>query len=410
MNSWKNKVFLFFVFWGIMICAGITKQGFAYSKYLERMPVNDYCLICHSKPLKMVFKDGTEISVRVDKNMLIHSVHKNLKCTDCHVGYSKTSHPIKEYPSYAAFRKEATQICAKCHQKEMMEWEESVHAKVNGPNCLACHGYPHHIQKITGNIAKKTQVCSRCHHGEFMAFKNSVHFDKIACSDCHEAHKIITNGVALENQCFKCHKNMLAVHGKWLKNPPVSEATFVKLHFEKAECTVCHAKGKKEVELSLKDESNKQITVSPEDVKKFDKNGNGVLDEDELIALKEYIEHSSGKEVSFDGMMKTISGLDAHEIMPKNMAVRKCVSCHSPSAKFKVSLEDKMPVNRTVLGSIYNLENMKDFYVLGLTKIRVMDILAILAVICGAGFVVGHVGLRILFTPIRNRRKKMLEL
>ena len=108
-------------------------------------------------------------------------------------------------------------------------------------------------------------------------------------------------------------------------------------------------------------------------------------------------------------LFRSIDVLDknaAHKIVSKEFALRKCVACHSPSADFKVSLVRDFPVERAAINSFNIIPNMRDFYAIGLTKVRVLDIIFILAVLAGLGFAFGHIGLRIITTPIRRKRRE----
>jgi len=66
---------------------------------MQALSEKAYCLSCHSRDIKKTFENGETISLKVDTQQLIHSVHKDLKCSDCHVGYSKEAHPIYTYKS-----------------------------------------------------------------------------------------------------------------------------------------------------------------------------------------------------------------------------------------------------------------------------------------------------------------------
>jgi len=72
---------------------------------VKNLSENAYCLTCHSRDIRKTLADGETISLKVDSLALMHSVHKNFKCSQCHTGYSKTSHPVKEYTLWQILEK-----------------------------------------------------------------------------------------------------------------------------------------------------------------------------------------------------------------------------------------------------------------------------------------------------------------
>jgi len=80
------------------------------------------------------------------------------------------------------------------------------------------------------------------------------------------------------------------------------------------------------------------------------------------------------------------------------------------SGKIEINKEGtkavKFDFERTALNSVYAIPDIKDFYVLGLTKIKILDILFFIAVLGGIAVPVGHITLRILTAPIRRKRRE----
>jgi len=405
-------------------------------KAVAQLPVNEYCLVCHRGNLIKKMEDGEILSVQVKEDELLHSVHKNLKCTDCHKGFSKQSHPFRKFKSIAEYRKMATKICAECHSKEVALYKKGAHgmAFVNGkkdaPNCLSCHGY-HQVKKLV-TAKEKMEICVKCHKEAFNAFKDSIHYIAMkkgnkkapACSDCHGAHGIKVASVAdLTDNCLKCHKGVEAVHNEWLYNPPFTLTTFVKTHFKGASCAVCHAKGKKAVMVSLIKADSKQ-PIKVEEVAKYlgisvgavrsqiDKNGDGVIQAKELWEFLKALNKET--KVVTKGRLVMLNPNDAHKILDKTHAIGKCSVCHNVKADFKGELElinDKLqPENfalaKKALNSVYAIPTLRHFYVLTLTKINILDLLFLLAVIGGVGFGLGHLTLRIITAPIRRKRRE----
>ncbi len=382
----------------------------AISNQVKNISENTYCLRCHSKDIKMRFADGEEISLKVDRKVLIHSVHKNFRCSECHTGYSKNSHPIHHYKSLADFRKAGDKICAKCHAIQYKQFLKSVHyakrtaGDASAPGCIGCHGY-HDVKYVSGNKALSVQICSKCHKNEASVLEESVHAKTLSCISCHGIHAVKAIAEAdVDKSCVRCHKNMEAIHAQWLHNPPFQEATFVKLHFKKASCVACHTGVDKHVMLSIVNrEDGKAYGLTKELVQKFDANNNGKLEEKELWDLMSTLKEK--QDVTLDGKITVVDRNAAHKVISKDLALRDCAACHSPAASFKVTLKGQ-PVERAVLNSFNIIPNMRDFYAIGLTKVKVLDIVFILAVLAGLGFVCGHIGLRIITTPIRRKRRE----
>jgi len=74
-----------------------------------------------------------------------------------------------------------------------------------------------------------------------------------------------------------------------------------------------------------------------------------------------------------------------------------------------IKKEDGKPVlinaKREILTSVMSILPMSKFYVLGSTSIELFDILFIVALIGGIAVPIGHISIRILFSPIRSLRR-----
>ncbi len=396
--------------------------------------INDYCLNCHNRNLYKKMQNGELLSLKVDEAQLLNSVHKNLKCSDCHKGFSIYSHPVRNFKSIADYRKKAQEICMNCHKKEVTGYMHSVHAiaKLNGnqkaPDCLSCHGY-HQVAKITNNLQARYDLCVKCHTKEDRAYKLSVHYKAFekgkknapVCSSCHGAHEVLcTNTANIGKACMHCHKNIKVSHNKWLYNPPFKLKTFVDVHFKGSSCAACHTSVKKAIVLTLVT-NNKPLTIEKllkltnwnvrNINKKVDLNKNGLIDNKELWQFLKLIKEKT--DVALKGRLDVVNANDAHKILSKDRAIKNCATCHDPKAKFAGRLEinqengkvERIALEKNAVNSVYAIPNIKDFYVLGLTKIKILDLLFVIALIGGAGIVAGHVFLRIVTTPIRRKRR-----
>ncbi|PMP94549.1 MAG: cytochrome c family protein [Thermodesulfobacterium geofontis] len=398
------------------------------------VPENKYCMNCHSMSLVKKMENGEILSVKVDEREILTSAHKDLKCSQCHIGFSTRTHPIRSFKSLAEYRSKAQEICANCHKKESFEYNESIHAKAilkgnkEAPDCLKCHGY-HNTPKITSDLKLRYQTCMRCHDKEDKSLKESIHYkaleegkkDAPVCSSCHNAHKVLPTNIAqINNNCIVCHdKNLKKIHNKWLYNPPFKLESFVDVHFSSVSCEVCHTKGEKAIRLILAsgknavtlEEISKVIGREPAEMKTLlDYNNDGIIQKDELWKFMNMLKEKT--KVELMGKLVMVNSDDAHKIVSKKESVKDCAFCHNPEAIFKGRLEinklgekpEKFELERSAVNSAYTIPNIKDFYVLGLTKINILDTLFIIALIAGAGVAIGHVFLRIITIPIRRRR------
>jgi hypothetical protein len=399
------------------------------------VPENKYCMNCHSLSLVKKMENGEILSVKVDEKQILASAHKDLKCSQCHIGFSIKTHPIRSFKSIADYRSKAQEMCAKCHEKETLEYNNSTHAMAilkgnrEAPDCLKCHGY-HNVAKITPNLALRYETCIRCHDKEDKSFKESIHYkayeegkkDAPVCSSCHNAHKVLPTNIAeINKNCIVCHdKNLKKVHNKWLYNPPFKLESFVDVHFGSVYCEACHAKGERAIRLVLRSEKD---VLNLEEIAKItgretteirsmlDYNNDGMIQKDELWKFMDSLKEKT--KVNLMGKVIIANPDDAHKIVSKKEAVKDCAICHAPSAILKASLEinklgekpEKFELEREALKSFKAIPNIKDFYVLGLTKINILDILFVIALIAGAGVAGGHIFLRIITTPIRRKRR-----
>ncbi|GLI53610.1 cytochrome c family protein [Thermodesulfovibrio yellowstonii] len=412
-------------------------HGVKPTKVAKTLPENQYCLNCHSRPISMKMKNGETLSVQVKETDILNSVHKKLKCTECHKEFSTTQHPVRSFESVANYRAKAKDVCNNCHQDAVKKYDISIHAEAlkkgnqQSPDCLKCHDY-HKVVLITKDKSASSELCVKCHNESGRAFKESVHQKAISdgkqnaptCASCHNSHDVLAANIAqLGNSCVKCHKDVKTSHNKWLWNPPVKLTTFVDAHFNSASCAACHTTVNKAIYLTLFDRAKKKpltesevakiFGVDPKEVKgKIDYNNDGKIQEQELWQFMSSVKAKAKANLS--GRIDVINSNDAHKIEPKSKAIKDCAACHDPSASFAAKIEInreggkavKFDLERSAINSAYAIPNIKDFYVLGLTKIKILDILFFIALLGGVAVPVGHLTLRILTAPIRRKRRE----
>jgi cytochrome b subunit of formate dehydrogenase len=193
---------------------------------------NQECLQCHEAA------EPAEAGVRVAS--FGASVHKDLECVSCHVGYSAPGpHELAppDDPSEAALLRRLTAgktpageprtaapraylACGGCHPDAVDSYLASPHGRwlsqetaVAGPTCASCHGTPHEIAPAPARgtaqfrpyWARLAKTCEGCHGDPRLAeaarlspevantYHDSIHGRLVAmgseraplCTDCH---------------------------------------------------------------------------------------------------------------------------------------------------------------------------------------------------------------------------------
>ncbi len=183
------------------------------------------CLSCHGNDdLSVTLESGEEAPLFMKRELLDASVHKNLRCTDCHAGLEQVPHPERHYKNLAQFRASFGEACKNCHFENYTKTLDSVHyglqarGDVFAPTCVKCHG-SHDIARPAQPRSRISQTCATCHRPISEAYAKSVHGralleeqnqDVPICTDCHRSHDIadpkdrawLMNTPSL---CGKCH-------------------------------------------------------------------------------------------------------------------------------------------------------------------------------------------------------------
>ncbi len=193
------------------------------------------CLACHGDDsLTMKLENGEEAPLFMKRELLAGSVHKNLRCTDCHAGLDQVPHPERHYKNLAQFRASFGEACKNCHFENYTKTLDSVHYQLQArgdvfaPTCVRCHG-SHDIADPAHPRSRISQTCATCHLPISEAYAKSVHGralieeqnrDVPVCTDCHRSHDIADprNRAWLLNTprlCGKCHadKKLMSKYG-----------------------------------------------------------------------------------------------------------------------------------------------------------------------------------------------------
>ncbi|NPA94179.1 MAG: hypothetical protein GXO58_01980 [Thermodesulfobacteria bacterium] len=324
---------------------------------------------------------------------------------------------------------------------------KSVHAE-NGVTCLDCHSEFKVLNEM-GRVKVKSPgivVCANCHEEIMEQYKKSLHYrvSKKICYNCHNPHAVKPftqlNAQQRRQICQKCHTDALKQH-QWLSQPIV--------HFKYLECTMCHspnatkgiiyyfrgitAEGRP-VRLTYKDLSS--ILGKPDvDIAKFmDRAGSGRISALELSSFLDTLNKNVKRTRNLkyvDMGVYLVVLKPVHNFTDRGLKAKECVVCHSADAPFysKVLLEipeksggiETLPLDKSVLTGIHGIGGVSDFYLLGehrLTKedleelwltvksigYRWIDIIGVVIVLGGLGFVCIHTFFRLL--TIKNRRAR----
>ena len=385
------------------------------------------CLGCHGAAgMEKKLEDGDILQLHVSAEPFVKSVHGPNGCTSCHSDVDPAAHPPEKnaIKSARSFAVSTTQVCRTCHADKFEQWENSVHAALvragnpAAPICTDCHN-PHAVLK--GAAATVEQApCKKCHSEIYNAYLGSMHAksrlhskDSYApiCSGCHTAHSVKPTaasalGQGPEAACFGCHADVLEAHQKWLPNAA--------LHFEVVSCPACHVPGaQRRVDLMLIDSKGKARGTEQIGVPLFEasasSDGKGI-DAQTLWNLLQTLNRSgsgmAGKTV-LRGRLDVLSGPQAHQLADKSKALSDCRTCHREGSQAFQSVTISLVgpdgrrvgygANADVLNSAFSVDSVSGFYAIGGTRIKLLDILLILAIVGGVGIAVGHVTLGWLF-------------
>lgn len=166
------------------------------------------CLKCHGgKSAAKKFADGDSVSTYVDPKAFDQSVHRSLRCTDCHREFSDQNHPDRSFRNKLQFRVRESRVCRDCHPDKALK-ARAVHEALlkkekagEAVLCTNCHD-AHAIAPVAAGPSStaETAACLGCHakekemqfaNGEALSIRvnpgeimNSPH-KSLGCSDCH---------------------------------------------------------------------------------------------------------------------------------------------------------------------------------------------------------------------------------
>jgi len=389
----------------------------------------DYCLACHGKSLSVKLKSGEYFPLSIEPAVLRSSVHPDHECADCHTGFGKDVHDTVTFATTREHVIARAEVCRNCHEDKSEQYDDSIHAalvnsgNLAAPVCSDCHG-SHSVRPKAVFETVAGVPCKKCHANIFEAYVGSMHgkvrgtlghFEAPICADCHRAHEIdaVAAGTQLRDACLGCHAETQRAHEDWLPNAA--------LHLEAIACPACHAPlAQRRVELRLFDTRPQVPAGGPGDadqlelrIRAADVDGDGLNAVELWTLVRDLNREGKTAEMTLQGRVGVRTGADAHRLADKALAVRDCSSCHQQGAETfqSVTVSVVGPDGRTthysadkeVLSSVMSVNSVRGFYAIGGTRIKLLDVLLVLAFLGGLSVPVGHLTLKWLFGKYRRR-------
>ncbi len=195
------------------LCA---KAGFTLA---EISPQSAACIACHKKESPVIYEQwGSSKHYRA-----------NVGCFECHTANEKDADAFEHYGQFIATIA-SPRDCARCHEKEVKEFNDSHHAKggrilgsldntlaevVEGNHGLKTPNFPQ------GVSAAAVSGCWQCHGGEVKVLKTgrldaatwpNTGIGRInpdgsegSCTACHSRHSFSAAQARTPDTCGKCH-------------------------------------------------------------------------------------------------------------------------------------------------------------------------------------------------------------
>ncbi len=179
-------------------------------------------------------------------------------------------------------------------------------------------------------------------------------------------------------------------------------------HLRAVSCSACHAPDAlPRVDLQLQrgtQPMSDQDGAVPfaQRARAADANADG-LDANELRTLLADLERS-GDGVSLRGRIELRSGVEAHELPDKALAIRDCAKCHDAKAaafqNVTVSMLDasgrpvRYDAHKEILNSATTWDALRGFYAIGGTRLKLLDIVLAVGLVGGLAVPALHLAVR----------------
>lgn len=316
--------------------------------------------------------------------------------------------------------------CLECHSDADMVGDEfaikgehfdtTAHAEMG---CSGCHESVTDAHPDDGLTPSKAS-CQDCHDDIYEEYALSVHGSNASCAECHNPHEAKSptevSGFDMNSQCTSCHDNQetVASHDQWLPQAG--------LHIEAIPCITCHTGSENYVitmYLIKRDQNSRYSnfkTASLEDLERLaggkpvqtlvDTDNNGFISLPELRAFNGNPDY---KDMRLWGMMTPESVTHSYQILDNRW---DCSFCHAsgPSAmqtSYVAFPESNGSYARLAVekGAVLDVLNgTPDFYMMGATRSKWLNIAGLMIIIGGTIMPIGHGTLR--FLTRKNREGK----
>ena len=320
------------------------------------------------------------------------------------------------------------QACIDCHTRQTritgsqgrllyidpVKYAATTHSIVG---CTSCHDRVSPAHPSDG-FAPSRATCGECHAPVAAEYSQSIHAAKAGCSDCHNPHDVkLPAHMSIEDingKCARCHdlRKTIRTHASWL--------TQADLHIDAMPCITCHT-GSKDYVITMFIEtrrpgdkrgfsiaSHKELeALQPgDDISRLiDTDGDGRIS---LRELRDFNHHLRGRNMRLWGVMVPEKVTHTYQILENRW---DCTFCHAsgPTAMQKsfIAFPDRqggysrLAVERGAILDI--LYGTPDFYMLGTTRSKALNIIGAVIVAAGMSFPLVH-GLFRLLTR-RNRKE-----
>lgn len=312
--------------------------------------------------------------------------------------------------------------CLMCHGEVDMVGEAlfvdevkfagTLHADIG---CVGCHVDAGETHPDDGLSLAKVN-CSECHFDVEEEYNAGIHAGLATCNDCHNPHSVRgateVSGYDMNQMCAGCHQTSRIVdsHNRWLPQAG--------LHIEAVPCITCHT-GSENIVITWYLVKRKQAygdfeLLSPQELQALagDTEITSLVDSDGdgFVTLAELRAFNTSRELR--GLH--LVGMMTPEAVSHDFAILDnrwdCTFCHAsgPSA-MQVSYlafpqEDgsfaRLDVEKgAALDALYGTPN---FYMVGATRNKTMDILGAMIIAGGLVLPIGHGTMR--FLTRKNRK------
>ena len=340
---------------------------------------NSECFDCHNDEYLTTESSDNVLQIEITESLYVDedrfekSIHNinGITCVDCHSDIESLdwSEDVPHAPNVEKVR------CVSCHEDAGREFKDSVHMKMRtkgiSMTCYACHGY-HYVRQMEGaSVAERTNsICLKCHNP-------------------HQFHEWLPSGDA---------------------------------HFDHVECVVCHApEVPRHIDLRFYDLLTNQFYKAEElieimgiNFEKFlqiiDKNNDEIIDVGEFDDLFFMLTQKNIRPILRAELVADINSI-AHQIY-RESAQKTCEKCHASDSPYFtavsiiLSMDDGAVERYSVDRAILESYHVRNFYLLGGTRMKLLDKIGFLIIAGGACAAGAHFIIRVLTRPLRRGKKE----